>query len=337
VPPPFPGETPAQPANAAAWAPGDDEAPPTPPRRVSRGRRLLIGLGLFGGILAAVVAVLVVWPAWHPKPTDPSEVAATAYLDALAKGDMEKARLLGTVEEPPAIRSFDSPRRLTARRDQKLRGSFAPIARLHERIDKQYTFDADLGRFQVKNALGPAASTLDALHEAKAKAEHDRMYEKMASGNPDDLFDAAEALGTMFTKLAEGALAPQKLLPTYAQLVKESKPPLPPESETLAKAFGDDPGAWNTLLKRPFHTLKADGPFILDRVEVTTQVRDSLASSGDPPSTLRLTLTRFRLEGIDTGWKVTAARRQLTDSSSGLNDTPSESSRSSRSEPSDRR
>jgi hypothetical protein len=42
---------------------------------------------------------------------------------------------------------------------------------------------------------------------------------------------------------------------------------------------------------------------------VTASVVDSLASAGDPPTTLRLTLTRFQLEGIDTGWRVTATRR----------------------------
>ena len=40
--------------------------------------------------------------------------------------------------------------------------------------------------------LGPAADVLDALHEAKAKAEKDGLYKKMQSGNPEDPFDAAE-------------------------------------------------------------------------------------------------------------------------------------------------
>ncbi|MHC5540479.1 hypothetical protein ACYOEI_19835, partial [Singulisphaera rosea] len=39
-------------------------------------------------------------------------------------------------------------------------------------------------------------------------------------------------------------------------------------------------------------------------------VADKLASSGDPPSKLILKLVRFRLEGIDTGWKVVSARRE---------------------------
>jgi hypothetical protein len=70
---------------------------------------------------------------------------------------------------------------------------------------------------------------------------------------------------------------------------------------------------WETLLKRPFHTLKADGPFIFERAEVDARVTDELASLGDPPTLLRLSLVRFRLEGINTGWKVIAARRVLQD------------------------
>jgi hypothetical protein len=49
---------------------------------------------------------------------------------------------------------------------------------------------------------------------------------------------------------------------------------------------------------------------VLERADVTAQVVDALGSLGDPPRTLHLTLTRFRLEGIDTGWKVTATRRE---------------------------
>jgi len=64
------------------------------------------------------------------------------------------------------------------------------------------------------------------------------------------------------------------------------------------------------LPRRQSLTSKADGPFLLERAEVTASATDALASSGDPPTTLRLALTRFRLEGIDTGWKVTSARRE---------------------------
>ena len=68
---------------------------------------------------------------------------------------------------------------------------------------------------------------------------------------------------------------------------------------------------WNALLKRSFLTLKADGPFIFERARVNAMATDRLASLGDPPAGSALELVRFRLEGIDTGWKVVTARRVL--------------------------
>ena len=47
-------------------------------------------------------------------------------------------------------------------------------------------------------------------------------------------------------------------------------------------------------------------------------MKDQLASSGDPPTPLRLKLVRFRLDAIDTGWKVVSARRIIP----GLPDLP---------------
>jgi hypothetical protein len=284
-----------------------------PSERRGRKRRPLVGLAVLALLAVVGTAAVVAWPRlrawWHPVPPDPVEVAATKYLQALTDQDAEAARKLGTVEDPPAIRSFRSVERDRAR-DLRRKGSFAPIAALHARINQKYTYDPEIGRFTPKNALGPAAETLDALHDAKAKAEQDELYKKMASGNPDELFDAAEGLGKTFSKLAEGALSPKKLLPTYQQLVDDSKPPLPPTERELALDFAENRETWDALLKRPFLTLKADGPFVLQRAEVRASVIDRLGSAGDPPTTLRLKLVRFRLEGIDTGWKVVSARRE---------------------------
>lgn len=296
---------PAATESESVFVPAD--APPRP----KRGRRVI--LGLLGLIVIGGVGVLVAWPkinAWlHPVPPDPVEVAAGNYLKAIAEGDLEAQKRLSTVDEPPAIRSYSAVKRDRAR-SMRRKGSFAPIGALHGQIDTKYAYDPEIGRFTPRNALGPAAETLDTLHEAKAKAEQDKIYEKMKSGDPDELFEAAEGMAKNIAKLADGALAPRKLLPTYRQLVEDAKPPLPPNEQTLALDFADHRETWDALLKRPFPTLKADGPFILDRAEVRATARDKLASLGDPPTTLRLELMRFRLEGIDTGWKVVSARRE---------------------------
>lgn len=92
-------------------------------------------------------------------------------------------------------------------------------------------------------------------------------------------------------------------------LVESSKPPLSEDAKALALEVAEAPKDWDALLGRSFWTLKPDGPFIYEEAEVTATARDRLASLGDPPTRLRLELVRFRLEGIDTGWKVVAARR----------------------------
>jgi len=278
--------------------------------RTSRRRRGWL-LAVLAVALLAGVAALVFWPRFKPRATDPVERVAQDYLEALMKGDATAQHRLSTIEEPPAIRSYEKVSRDRVR-DQTIKGSFASLAALHKRIETQFSYDPAIARFTPKNPLGPAGQTLDLLHEAKAKAEKPGgIYDKMASGNPNDLFDAAEGLAKMYSNLAEGVLAPKKILPTYKMLIDDAKPPVPAQEKQLAGHVADNPKTWDELLKRPFHTLKADGPFIFERATVDAKVTDKLASLGDPPTTVRLSLVRFRLEGIDTAWRVTSARRIL--------------------------
>ena len=74
------------------------------------------------------------------------------------------------VEEPPSIRSFRDIKR-DKPRDVQLKGEFKPIAALHRAIEKKFVYDPSIGRFTPKNPLGAGAETLDALHDAKDKAE----------------------------------------------------------------------------------------------------------------------------------------------------------------------
>ncbi len=281
-------------------------------------RRWVLLLSLLALMVTGGVAALVVWPRVRPRKLDPVERVAENYLQALTSGDVAAEHRLSTIEEPPAIRSFRNLQRDQSR-TRTVKGSFAPIAQLHRRIESEFTYDSTIGRFTPKHPLGAAAETLDLVHAAKEKAEKSGIYDKMASGNPDDIFDAAENFGKVFTELAEGALAPKKILPTYKMLVDESKPPLPPLEKELALAVADDPKTWDALLKRPFHTLRPDGPFIFERAAVSAQIWDQLGSLGDPPTVLRLSLVRFRLEGIDTGWRVVSAKRVLP----GIEEQPS--------------
>jgi len=262
--------------------------------------------------LAAGLAtgIMIFWPRVSPRRLDQVERVAEDFLKAAANQDAPTIKRLGTVEEPPAIRSAARVTRDPGG-SRTLKGSFAPLGELHGRIESEFVYDSDARRFTPKNAMGPAAETLDMLHSAKDDAEKSGLYKKMESGDPNDLFDAAEQFGKVFTQLAEGVLAPKRIVPTYKMLVESSKPPLPDDVKAFALEVAASAKDWDALLKRSFHTLKADGPFIYERAEVIATATDRLASSGDPPTKLRLSLVRFQLEGIDTGWKVVAVRRIL--------------------------
>jgi hypothetical protein len=283
-------------------------APTAPEAGPHRWRWLVLGFVV--AVAIGAVGVMVAWPRLNPRKLDPVERVAASYLKSLVNQDSETAGRLGTVEEHPAIRSVGKINR-DRKANRTLKGSFAPLGAFHKQVAADFEYDASAGRFTPKNALGAAGETMDALHAAKEDAEKSGLYDKMKSGNPDDLFDAAEQYAKVFTKLADGVLSPKRILPTYKMLVEEAKPPLPSDAKAMALEVAGAQKDWDALLKRSFHSLKADGPFIYERAEVIATATDRLASLGDPPTKLRVTLVRFRLEGIDTGWKVVAAKRVL--------------------------
>ncbi len=264
-------------------------------------------------ILVPLLAVgaIIAWPMirdWlDPRPKTVVEAAAYDYLMALKEGDEAAIQRLGVVQDPPAIRSFRDLKR-DKPRDERIKGVFKPIARLHRAIEKKFDYDATSGRFIPKNQLGIAAEMLDKVHEAKEKLEKDKTYDKMASGDPEEAMQAAIDFGAVFAKISEG-LTSKKLIPSYRMLVEGANPPLPEPERSLALDYARHRESWDGLLKRPFPTIKVDGPFAFEKAEVTAEVKDKLASSGDPPTMLRLKLVQFETDAIDTKWKVVSARR----------------------------
>jgi hypothetical protein len=307
--------SPNQPRRAPANLRDDVASPATSvfvpaPGVPDRGPRrwLWLAIGFVAMVAIGAVGVMVAWPRLNPRKLDPVERVAESYLKALVNEDTAAAGRLGIVEEPPAIRSVAKIDR-DPRGNKALKGSFAPLGAFHKKVATDFDYDDAAGRFTPKSALGAAGETMDALHAAKDEAEKSGLYDKMKSGNPEDLFDAAEQYAKVLTKLADTTLSPKRILPTYKMLVETAKPPLPSDAQALAQEIAGSHKDWEALLKRPFHTLKADGPFIYERAQVTATVTDRLASLGDPPTKLRVELARFRLEGIDTGWKVVSAKR----------------------------
>jgi DNA-directed RNA polymerase subunit RPC12/RpoP len=270
----------------------------------------LLALGILVPIL--IVGAVIAWPMirdWlDPRPKNPVEGAAYDYLVALKEGNEPEIARLGVVEDPPEIRSFRDIKR-DKPRNVEIKGSFKPIATLHRAIEKQFVYDPSIGRFTPKNPLGAAAETLDALHDAKDKAVKDKTYEKMASGDPEEAMQAAIDFGEVFAKLSDGVLNPKRLIPTYKKLLMGAKPPLTGNELDLALEYANHRETWDRMLKRPFPTIKTNSPYVYQKAEVTVQVQDRLGSSGDPPTTVRLKLVNFVMDGIDTRWKVVSARR----------------------------
>ncbi len=183
-------------------------APPQP-ARARRWPWFLLGFAMV--VTIAGVAVMVAWPRLRPRKLDTVERVAESYLKALADDDTEAARRLSIVEEPPAIRSVGAIRH-DRRRSRIFKGSFAPLGAFHKKVDAEYTYETAAGRFTPKNLLGPAGETLDALHAAKEQAEKSGLAKKIESGDPNDLFDAAEEYAKVFSNLAV-VLRPRRSCP----------------------------------------------------------------------------------------------------------------------------
>ena len=291
-----------------------------------RRRRPWLIPSLIGAAAVLVIAAIILRPAirnaFEPEPApepdlgrierppvDPLERLSRAWLDAVVAEDEEAIGSLSTVEEPPAIASFSELRR-DPEGDLELRGSFAPIAELNDQIGREYTYNEAIDRFENANPLGAAADFMDGAEALRDESVENDIYTKMASGDPDEALDAIEGFLGSYANLTKTVLPRTKLAPKYEQLVEDAEPALPEDAASLALRFGEDKPTWDELLGRPFFTIKADGPYIYEEAEVVATVRDRLASPGDPPRPLRLTLRRFRLDAIDTGWKVVSARRE---------------------------
>jgi len=291
--------------------------------RPTRSRRLWPAF-LIGALSGLILAALVLWPlarrAWHDgmaggsdlaaedRALDPVERTAQAFLEAARFGDADRLAALGTAAPPSGIRSIRAIRRDPAS-DQLLRGSFAPLAALHERIERDYEYDPAIGRFEYAHPLGPAADLLDRAEAMRDDPEMTSVYDRIAGGSPHEQLDAAIQLGEQFANLTEVALPKEKLVPTYDQIAKSSEPSLPPAALALAARYGRNPERWDELLGRPLFTIRADAPFRFEEAEVATVFR----TETDRRARWRLTLQRFRIEGagIDTGWKVVAAAPEM--------------------------
>ena len=204
-----------------------------PPRSLWPRASRRLGHPAAAGLLALPGLRLSYWLAWRPwcsgrgssrARSIRSSVSLRSTCNRSSRAMKPPSAGWSTIEEPPAIRSFQEIHRDRSR-NRTVKGSFAPLARIHSRIESEFTYDPAIGRFTPKNPLGAAGETLDAVHAAKEKAEKSGIYEKMASGDPNDVFDAAENFGKIFTQLAEGGSLPRRSCrPTSCSSTTPSRP-----------------------------------------------------------------------------------------------------------------
>ena len=90
--------------------------------------------------------------------------------------------------------------------------------------------------------LGIAGETLTCSTRPRTRLRKSGMDEKMQSGDPNDIFDAAEAVRQVVRRPLEGART-QAVLPTYKMLIESAKPPLPEDARALALEVAESPGS----------------------------------------------------------------------------------------------
>ena len=174
-------------------------------------------------------------PACTPRKLDAVERVADAYLNALT-GDEPEVRIAVRDRRGAA---GDSLGRQVSRRDrsrdrtdQGLVRAAGQVAQSGSKPSSTTTRRSAGSRPRTRWGRPPRRST--PCTRPRTTPRNRACTRRWQSGDPDDLFDAAEQYGKVFEKLAEGALAPKKILPTYKMLVESAKPPLPEDAKALA-------------------------------------------------------------------------------------------------------
>ena len=253
---------------------------------VRPGRLRKLGLGVLMLLAVAAVAVAVAWPSlkrwWHPIPPDPVEVAAGAYLQALAEGDYEAAHRLGTVDEPPAIRSFRDLHR-QPEGNRAIKGSFAPLAGA-ARADRREVRVRSRDR-PVHSPRSPGTGGRDARRAPRRQGQgrEGRALQEDGQRQPGRPLRCRRGTGRGHGQAGRGRARSQEAHSDLQAACARCEAAAARDAAELALDFAAHRESWDALLKRPFPTLKADGPFRFEHAVVTATVR----ATGLPRSAIR--------------------------------------------------
>lgn len=248
------------------------------------------------------------------RPDDPDGRTAFDFVQALIDNDQEAlARLGSTSVLPPRLAGLESLRAEPAGNLSRS-GEFAPIAAFHEKLEADYRADPRADRYkairppQLAASDHPAAPAAPAAEPGRRLTEEE-LFEVMGGDDPMAAEDAARALfdDQPVDPFEQAPGRPPAVEPTYAQLAEAAEPRLEGEARALALDYGIDRVTWDALIGRPFPKLRDAGPFELERREWIATVRRQTEAGPARSERLRLVVSRFRLGGLDSGWKVTSA------------------------------
>ena len=302
------GITPAGNAvESSAWLPHRSESDrrAEPPR--TRARRLALIMLLLVPFL--IVGTLLLLPMLQPK--DPRELVAANYLSAVAKEDWAAANRLSVLAVHPRISGYERVW-LRDRQQVPITGPFQAIAQWHASVLAKYSFDAQSGRFRIKDTLALGLDVLGQLEQAKERVEKAEQQRKRSrqgrrAGPEEELLDEVLARYKVIADLADGAaglLSTTNIAPSYADLLQQCQFPLSDAERHLAALYAREPQKWDRLLGRSFLTLPASEQFQLQQAELVAIVYRPGQSYGGPGQRVILHMIRFRMGTIDTGWKV---------------------------------
>ncbi len=171
-------------------------------------------------------------------------------------------------------------------RDQILKGSFAPLAKFHTKVDADFTYDK-IGRpvhAQERAGAWPARRSTSSTRRRKRPRSR-ACTRRCRAAIPTRSSTSAEQLGKVFeglSKVLDAEADPADL----QDAGRVGQAPAAPGRQGVGPGGCRVARAWSALLKRPFWTLKPDGPFIYEQAEVIAKVTDRLASLGDPPDAI---------------------------------------------------
>ena len=246
-PPPCPkcGAVPARPARAELpgrrrrGRPSSSRRRPAGPRR---GRKI-------AAFVAATLVVVVARggrrlaedpePLEDAPPPTRSRRRRRRYLRALVDGDAEAARRLGTVELPPAIRSFRNVRRDPAG-DARLKGSFAPIAAFHAQDRGDLHLRPGHRPLHARERPRPRGRRPRRAPRGQGQGRAGRDLQEDAERQPRRPLRRGRGPGQAAgDALPKASCRPRSSSRPTRMLVDDAKPPLPPEERALAKDFAD--------------------------------------------------------------------------------------------------